>query len=133
MISDYKTSPDIVRKVKATEEFIITHGDLFNEEAIEESGACLFDLKVFLSDEEFLYKWPTFSDDLYHEPAQTLNCLGLAIHQIMWQWVREQTNVAVKQIIPLIKARISNYTTTTALKNLKTPMFGMCCTLTSVF
>lgn len=82
MISDYKTSPEIVRKVKATEQFILTHGDLFNEETIEESGACVFDLKVFLSDEEFLDKWPTFGDDLYDDPAETLNCLGLAIHQV---------------------------------------------------
>lgn len=78
---DYKTSTAIVRKVKATEEFILNHIESFNEEDIEERRSCIFDLKDF-NNPEFHAKWPSFKEDLFSEPLNTLNCLGLAIHQV---------------------------------------------------
>ena len=123
---------------------------MFNEEEIEDCRSCVFDLKVCLADNEFIEKWPTFNDDLFDEPATTLNCLGLGIHQVylvviieyrnyidpddrMLQYVlksvREQTRVAGENSsaeiqVPLIKARVSNYRTSIPLKNLKTHLYG---------
>lgn len=75
-------SPEIVRKVKATEEFIINHRDLFNEEEVEETRSYIFDLKVCYASEEFSEKWPSFKEDLCDNPSNTLDCLGLAVHQV---------------------------------------------------
>lgn len=79
---DYKTSTAIVRKVKAVEEYMLSHIESFNEEDIEERRSCIFDLKTCFCNAEFAEKWPSFKEDLFTEPVNTLNCLGLAIHQV---------------------------------------------------
>lgn len=47
---------------------------------------------------------------------------------MVWESLRERNREAGKDsdpIVPLIKARISNYNTSTPLKNLKTHLYGM--------
>lgn len=73
-----------MRKVKAVEAFISSHGNLFNEEEIEETRSCIFDLKIFFADSEFLDKWPSFKEDLVSDLSNSLNCLGLAIYQVTY-------------------------------------------------
>ena len=80
---EYKTSHAIVRKVKAVENFIIGHENLFNEEEIEETKSCTFDLKLFFADNDFLAEWPSFKEDLISDLLNSLNCLGLAIYQVI--------------------------------------------------
>lgn len=82
-IIDFKTSAIIIRKVKAVEDFILRHKELFNEEEIDERRSCIFDLKICLSDDEFIRDWATFTDDFFNIPFNSLNCLGLAVHQVI--------------------------------------------------
>lgn len=83
IFSDYKKSHDIVRQVKAAEEFVLNHRDLFNEEEVEERRSYTYDLKVCFSSSEFEEQWSSFKEDLSNDPAKTLNCLGLAAHQVI--------------------------------------------------
>ncbi len=82
-ILEYKTSASIVRKIRTVEDFISRHAELFNEEEIEERRSCTFDLKICYADEEFMSGWPTFKDDIFEEPLNSSNCLGLGIHQVI--------------------------------------------------
>jgi len=79
---EYKTSPAIVRKIKAVEDFIDRYGSLFSVEEIEEKKSCVFDLKILFTDNKFLDKWPSFKDDIVSDLSTSLNCLGLAIYQV---------------------------------------------------
>lgn len=132
------------------EEFVINHRNLFNEEEVEERRSFVFDLKVCFASNEFEDKWPSFKDDLYNNPTDTLNCLGLAVHQVtetthftyshcdkiiygyfkvVWKSMKEQSlplqDTDVTSIdVPLIKARVNNYNVKTQLKNLKTNYYG---------
>jgi len=49
---------------------------------VKEKEAFPVDHQSITSDEYLLKVWPQFGGDLYDNPANTLACLGLAMHQV---------------------------------------------------
>lgn len=39
-------------------------------------------MRALLGDPVFMEDWPMFQEDLREKPEYTLNCLGLAMHQV---------------------------------------------------
>lgn len=72
-----------VNKTQAVERYLQRHQQLFNSADIEDRRYCSVDVKHILSDTQFCEDWIDFEKDLLDEPEQTINCLGLAIHQVI--------------------------------------------------
>lgn len=49
---------------------------------IEDRRSCAIDFKHILDDKSFIEGWTNFEQDVLQEPEHTLNCLGLAVHQV---------------------------------------------------
>lgn len=66
-------------------DFFQKNTDRFDFENIKEKEAFPVDHQSITSDEHLLKVWPQFSGDLYDNPANTLACLSLAMHQVIIQ------------------------------------------------
>lgn len=67
--------------MKAFEDFIkdtIISYDLIK---IKSSLWYPLNVQILLENERFISKWPSFNQDLYENPEETLNCAGIAMHQ----------------------------------------------------
>lgn len=82
MILGFMEGSPIVNKTRAAENFIRRHRQLFIISDIEERRACTMDYKILIGDEEFVQEWSSFQQDLCDDPQVSINCLGLAIHQV---------------------------------------------------
>lgn len=71
-----------VNKTTAAENFIKRHKQLFMVSDIEERRSCIMDYKILTADEGFIQEWPSFQQDLCDVPEVSINCLGLAVHQV---------------------------------------------------
>ncbi|KAJ9579973.1 hypothetical protein L9F63_004356 [Diploptera punctata] len=127
----YKEESPTVTKVKIMENFILQNSILYSHTTIEERRAFSVDLKLIKSDAEFMKEWPTFEEDLSENPEHTINCLGLAMHQIVFtalqNEVREQLQEEAEMpplVLPIIRARIANFEPVIQLKNLKAMFYG---------
>jgi hypothetical protein len=70
--------------VQAMEGFIGRNQELVKTSEIKKRRAFPLDLKLLMSDEIFKESWPEFATDLIDSPEQTLNILGLAMHQVFF-------------------------------------------------
>jgi hypothetical protein len=71
-----------VNKTRAVERYLHRHCQQFKAVDIEERRCCALDTKDVLGDSRFIEEWSSFEQDLLEEPEHTINCLGLAIHQV---------------------------------------------------
>ena len=103
----------------------------------------LFESQIFFED------WSEFRNDLQDNPSHTLNCLGLAVHQVLikriifslpifffnflFLCIIFQTIVNTLKIngsdnpedVPMIRVRIVNYLPIIPLKDLRVNYYGM--------
>ncbi|KAG8226903.1 hypothetical protein J437_LFUL007817 [Ladona fulva] len=133
IIVEYKENSPTVEKVKNMESFIKRNKVFYSLTEIEERRSYSLDLKRLLAEEELIVQWPTFKDDLSENPEHTLNCLGLAMHQVIAQSLdgeiladlpdtEKETFAPVD--LPTIRARIINFEPVIQLKHLKTNLYG---------
>jgi hypothetical protein len=66
------------------EGFIGRNHELVKTSEIKKRRAFPLDLKLLMSDDIFMESWPEFTADLIDSPEQTLNILGLAMHQVIF-------------------------------------------------
>ena len=57
-------------------------GSELDYENIKKKEAFPVDHQSIITDEHLRKLWPQFNEDLYDNPAVTLACLGLAMHQV---------------------------------------------------
>lgn len=69
-------------KVKAVEDFIKKNTSLFTFTTIQESRNFTIDLKLLLNDQDFNSSWNQFESDLRDHPTHSIDCVGLAMHQV---------------------------------------------------
>lgn len=127
----YKEDSPTVSKVKAMEELINKNSSLYSYSVVEERRSFSVDLKHLRSDSDFTSAWTTFEEDLHEVPEQTINCLGLAMHQVVLSALQSEVKEQLQDeevmppiILPSIRARIVNFEPITQLKNLKAVFFG---------
>lgn len=69
-------------RVKAAEGFLERQSNLVSTDSLEAGGSLKLDTKILYKDETFMTEWSNFKDDIHEKPRETLNCLGLAVHQV---------------------------------------------------
>nr|CAD7462132.1 unnamed protein product [Timema tahoe] len=120
-----------VRKVEAIEQFIAGNKKLYSHTDIEERRAFTLNLKTLTNDEVFKVMWPNLLEDLTDNPETTLNCMSLAMHQMVGTALENEVKLQLQDgddippiKLPIIRARPTNFEPVTELKNLKASYYG---------
>uniref|UniRef100_A0A8C8G7Z8 DNA helicase MCM8 n=1 Tax=Oncorhynchus tshawytscha TaxID=74940 RepID=A0A8C8G7Z8_ONCTS len=127
-------SSPYVEKIKVFEQYFTSQIHLYDKDEIERQGSVLVDYKALVEDKEVCMALPDLSNQLREQPETTLNCLGLAIHQVLTMDLErhaaelqgEGLSGGATPIIniPHISARLYNYEPLTALRTLRASVFG---------
>ncbi|KAK7901803.1 hypothetical protein WMY93_018572 [Mugilogobius chulae] len=103
------------------------------EDEIERQGSILVDYVELISDQMVIRELPDLTKELKEQPEMILNCLGVAIHQVLTTDLERQAAelqgdelpVTTPLInIPHISARLYNYDPVTPLRLLRASVFG---------
>lgn len=110
-------------KIKAFEGYIQRNKEMYSFEKIKETKSFPVDLNVVLKD-ELISEWTTFENDLNTQPENTLNCLGIAMHQTVCEHLEntaknDENNDQMSITLPIIHPRLLNHNPIMQLKNLK--------------
>uniref|UniRef100_A0A4W5QIP6 DNA helicase MCM8 n=1 Tax=Hucho hucho TaxID=62062 RepID=A0A4W5QIP6_9TELE len=127
-------SSPYVEKIKVFEQYFTSQIHLYDKDEIERQGSVLVDYKALVEDKEVCMALPDLSNQLREQPETTLNCLGLAIHQVLTMDLeRHAAELQGEGLpggatpiinIPHISARLYNYEPLTALRTLRASVFG---------
>ncbi|XP_006626063.1 DNA helicase MCM8 [Lepisosteus oculatus] len=131
----YSESSPYVQKIQAFERYCIARIELYDKDEIERKGSILVDFKDLVQDKNITEAIPNLAAELRDMPEKTLDCLGLAVHQVLTKdlerhatELQEQEGLpsGVPPIVnmPYIHARIYNYEPLTPLKNLRANLYG---------
>ncbi|XP_041728877.2 DNA helicase MCM8-like [Coregonus clupeaformis] len=127
-------SSPYVEKIKVFEQYFTSQIHLYDKDEIERQGSVLVDYKGLVEDKEVCMALPDLANQLREQPETTLNCLGLAIHQVLTvDLERHAAELHGEGLpggatpiinIPHISARLYNYEPLTALRMLRASVFG---------
>ncbi|KAA0711641.1 DNA helicase MCM8 [Triplophysa tibetana] len=128
-------SSPYVEKIKAFEQYFTSQIDLYDKDEIERKGSILVDYKDLLSNKQISQTLPDLAKELKEMPEKILDCLGLAIHQVLTVDLerhaavlqgQEEMPVGLRPIIntPHISARLYNFEPLTPLKSLRANLYG---------
>ncbi|XP_058880254.1 DNA helicase MCM8 isoform X2 [Acipenser ruthenus] len=131
----YSESSPFVQKIQAFELFFTKRIELYDKDEIERKGSVLVDYKDLLQDEGLSKSIPNLASELRDMPEKILDCMGLAIHQVLTKdlerhvaELQEQEGLASEEPpivnVPCIHARVYNYNPLTPLKNLRANFYG---------
>ncbi|XP_062427433.1 DNA helicase MCM8 isoform X3 [Rhea pennata] len=131
----YADKSPFVLKTQAFEKFFMQRIELYDKDEIERKGSILVDYKELLQDRELIKSIPNISTELRDMPQKILQCMGLAIHQVLTKdlerhaaelQVEEGLTLDGEPIInvPHINARVYNYDPLTQLKNVRANCYG---------
>ncbi|NXV06002.1 MCM8 helicase, partial [Cettia cetti] len=131
----YNDKSPFVQKTQAFEKFFMQRIELYDKDEIERKGSILVDYKELIQDRELTKSIPNLSAELRDMPQKMLQCMGLAIHQVLTKDLeRHAAELQVKEglplegepiiNVPLIHARVYNYEPLTQLKNVRANCFG---------
>uniref|UniRef100_A0AAY4CF72 DNA helicase MCM8 n=1 Tax=Denticeps clupeoides TaxID=299321 RepID=A0AAY4CF72_9TELE len=124
-----------VEKVKAFEQYFLSQIDHFDKDEIERKGSILLDYKDLMQNKHLSTALPEFAQELKDLPGKILDCLGLAINQVLTKDLerhaaelqsQEGLSSGAAPIIntPHISARVYNYEPITPLKTLRANLYG---------
>lgn len=129
----YVGSSPIVQKIKAFEKFFTNHIDLYDKDEIERKESILVDFKELVNDKELTVLVPNLATELRDMPEKILDCLGLAVHQVITRDLERQTAQLEQGLpseeaaiinVPYIHVRVYNYELLTLLRNLRANCYG---------
>ncbi|KAM9365006.1 DNA helicase MCM8 [Pholidichthys leucotaenia] len=127
-----ESSPS-VEKIIVFEKYFTSRIHLYDKDEIERQRSVLVDYADLTGDKDVCGALPGIATDLKEQPEVTLNCLGVAIHQVLTEDLEKQAAelqedelpVATPIInIPHISARLYNYEPLTPLRTLRASVFG---------
>ncbi|KAG7273010.1 hypothetical protein CRUP_011894 [Coryphaenoides rupestris] len=126
-------SSPFVEKIKVFEEYFTSKIHLYDKDEIERQGSVLVDYADLIGNSLVGDSLPELAKELKEQPELSLNCLGLAIHQVLTTDLEKQAaelqgdelNTATPIIsIPHISARLYNFEPLTPLRTLRASVFG---------
>lgn len=131
----YNDKSPFVQKTQAFEKFFMQRIELYDKDEIERKGSILVDYKELIQDRELTKSIPNISAELRDMPQKILQCMGLAIHQVLTKDLeRHAAELQVQEglpldgepiiNVPLIHARVYNYEPLTQLKNVRANYYG---------
>ncbi|XP_022608585.1 DNA helicase MCM8 [Seriola dumerili] len=127
-----QSSPS-VEKIKVFEKYFTSKIQLYDKDEIERQGSVLVDYADLTGDKTVRKALPDLTTELKEQPELILNCLGMAVHQVLTidlekqaaELQGEELPVAAPIInIPHISARLYNYEPLTPLRTLRASVFG---------
>ncbi|XP_061829215.1 DNA helicase MCM8 [Nerophis lumbriciformis] len=127
-----KSSPS-VEKIKVFEKYFSSRIHLYNKDEIERQGSLLVDYADLTANEVVRDALPALTTEIKQQPEMILNCLGVAIHQVLTvdlenqaaELQGEELPAATPIInIPHISARLHNYEPLTPLRTLRASVYG---------
>ncbi|AWP14594.1 putative DNA helicase MCM8 [Scophthalmus maximus] len=127
-----ESSPS-VEKIKVFEKYFASKIHLYDKDEIERQGSVLVDYADLMRDQTVCDALPDLTTELKEQPEIMLNCLGVAIHQVLTvdlekqaaELKGEELSVATPVTnIPHISARLYNYEPLTPLRTLRASVFG---------
>ncbi|KAF0027783.1 hypothetical protein F2P81_020524 [Scophthalmus maximus] len=130
-----ESSPS-VEKIKVFEKYFASKIHLYDKDEIERQGSVLVDYADLMRDQTVCDALPDLTTELKEQPEIMLNCLGVAIHQVLTvdlekqaaELKGEELSVATPVTnIPHISARLYNYEPLTPLRTLRASVFGRLC------
>uniref|UniRef100_A0A9J8CAG0 DNA helicase n=1 Tax=Cyprinus carpio carpio TaxID=630221 RepID=A0A9J8CAG0_CYPCA len=104
--------------------------DLYDKDEIERKGSILVDYKDLLSNKLISHTLPNLAKDLKEMPEKILDCLGVAIHQVLTVDLERRAAELLPAglrpiiIIPHIRARVYNYEPLIPRKSLRANLYG---------
>ncbi|XP_066495222.1 DNA helicase MCM8 isoform X2 [Tiliqua scincoides] len=131
----YDGSSPFAQKIEAFEKFFTSRIELYDKDEIERKGSILVDYKELTHDEELVESIPDIANELRDMPQKILDCMGLAIHQVLSKDLEKHAAELQKQEglsideepiinVPHIHARVYNYDPLTQLKNIRANCYG---------
>ncbi|NWU98785.1 MCM8 helicase, partial [Upupa epops] len=131
----YVDKSPFILKTQAFEKFFMQRIELYDKDEIERKGSILVDYKELIEDRELTKVIPDISVELRDMPQKILQCMGLAIHQVLTKDLeRHAAELQVQEglplngepiiNVPLINARVYNYDPLTQLKNVRANCYG---------
>ncbi|XP_043275988.1 DNA helicase MCM8-like [Venturia canescens] len=124
---DYSKEHDLLKKIQATESFLARHQDLISLDGLNAGTAFNIDVNSFYNDNDFLSDWSNFKKEMRENPSETLNCLGLAVHQLVVESLQKNVEGnSIEQLIslPMIRVKVFNHGPIVSLKDLKVCYYG---------
>ncbi|XP_059929660.1 DNA helicase MCM8 isoform X1 [Gadus macrocephalus] len=127
-----ESSPS-VEKIRVFEQYFTSKIDLYHKDDIERQGSVLVDYADLMENVLVNDTLHELATELKEKPEAVLNCLGLAIHQVLTTDLEKQAaelqgealNTAASIIsIPHINARLYNFEPLTPLRTLRASVFG---------
>ncbi|XP_015686038.1 DNA helicase MCM8-like, partial [Protobothrops mucrosquamatus] len=79
----YDDNSPFVQKTEAFETFFKSRIEFYDKDEIERKGSILVDYKELISDKVLVESLPDVTVELRDTPQKILDCMGLAIHQIL--------------------------------------------------
>ncbi|XP_019371747.1 PREDICTED: DNA helicase MCM8 isoform X1 [Gavialis gangeticus] len=131
----YDDSSPFVQKIRAFQKFFTSRIELYDKDEIERKGSILVDYKELMDDKDLIKLIPDISNELRDMPQKILDCMGLAIHQVLTKdlerhaaELQEQEGLPINEEpiinVPHINARVYNYDPLTRLKNVRANCYG---------
>ncbi|XP_013135323.1 PREDICTED: DNA helicase MCM8-like [Papilio polytes] len=114
--TEEETKPDTLKHVNCFKTFILKNRSLFDLEKIDQSRSVPLDMQMMLEDTDFNTNWPSFQNDLFEMPENTLHLLEYCLHE----------NLKCES---KIKVRILNHQPVIPIANLKVNYFGKLVTI----
>ncbi|XP_023249266.1 DNA helicase MCM8, partial [Seriola lalandi dorsalis] len=127
-----QSSPS-VEKIKVFEKYFTSKIQLYDKDEIERQGSVLVDYADLTGDKTVCRALPDLTTELKEQPELILNCLGVAIHQVLTIDLEKQAAELQGEELPVntpiiniphISARLYNYEPLTPLRTLRASVFG---------
>ncbi|XP_045538871.1 DNA helicase MCM8 [Papilio machaon] len=109
-------NPDTLKHANCFKAFILKNRSLFDLEKIDQSRSVPLDMQMMIEDMDFNTNWPSFQNDLFEMPENTLHLLEYCLHE----------NLKCES---KIKVRILNHQPVIPIANLKVNYFGKLVTI----
>uniref|UniRef100_A0A8D2JBJ3 DNA helicase MCM8 n=1 Tax=Varanus komodoensis TaxID=61221 RepID=A0A8D2JBJ3_VARKO len=131
----YDDKSIFIQKIEAFEKFFMSRIELYDKDEIERKGSILVDYKDLTNDREVVESIPDITSEFREMPQRILDCLGLAIHQVLSKdlekhaaELKEQEGLPIDEEpiinVPHIHARVYNFDPLTQLKNIRANCYG---------
>ncbi|XP_013177468.1 PREDICTED: DNA helicase MCM8 [Papilio xuthus] len=109
-------NPNTLKRINCFKTFVLKNRSLFDLEKIDQSRSVPLDMQMMIEDTDFNTNWPSFQNDLYDMPENTLHLLEYCLHE----------NLKCES---KIKVRILNHQPVIPIANLKVNYFGKLVTI----
>lgn len=118
----YTEGSKLTIQVKAFEIFFNDTIHAYDLPNIKSSLWFSLNLQCVQENKRFMMQWPTFNEDLADNPEETLNCVGLAMHQYIFK-IADKTTTE-QNILRKIHGRIEGYGPLMNVRSLKVSSYA---------